>query len=878
MPRQAILLNVVLLAGCIASACADETLRLSTFLTKHCSDCHRGMDAKGGVDIASLQEVNSATKRHWQDILHQVQRGEMPPAEAARPDPAARREFLAQLVEALDRVSAEESSGDDRFIRLSNAQLTWSLRDVLHIDRDYSAELLQDPAGRHGQSGQLALQMSSGYLESCLAVLQQAVELAIPDLGAAPSPYLIHGNDWEQQHYLNRNDLAHGARRHHRRYRGPQWLEDDFEIPLPPNHFFRIYVDDNRAEGQFRVRVHLRNEAPLQGGVLQPHRFSVFFDKGFKSPMHTIGNFTVAARPGTQVFELYGNVFDFPGVDPAAIREDEEPYGVTAHFKYRFLTVQNCSPLYSAADQPVTNHDWVIHGAGHFIRADDRWIDAWGDEFARENWLKPSHGGSNHDTNGKPSVYREVMQDTSHAVIERIEFAMPWQWPPRSAADFIDDGRYTADRIRAGLLSAATRAWRRPLLETEVLELNQQIDEALRGADLTQSVRGVLLGILADARFLYLTKSEQSTRLQNAELIARLAAFLWQSVPDESLRDLVAQDEKLTTPTLLAAVDRMLADPRSSRFIEEFTAAFMDFRRLDQTAVNPNYYGWWNPKFKDYIKAQSVAFFEMLLREDLSCLNCLSSDFIVVNDVMARYYGLPVPASGHEFSRVPAPEHSGGLLTLPAFLMANSDGEDASAVHRGVWLRGRLLGDPPRDPPPNVPALDQLTEQQPNASSFSTAAQLKLHGAGICRDCHQDIDPWGLALEGFDATGRSRNRVLRLTPELQRKRSSRPVENTTEIRGAAVSGSDELQKLLRDQYASEFARSFSGLIYSWALGRPLDYRDTAAVDELTEQFVAADYRLPQLIRAVILRPEFRDSSVENVKQQQVRVLGPVGRR
>ncbi|MGB0739109.1 MAG: DUF1585 domain-containing protein, partial [Planctomycetaceae bacterium] len=68
-----------------------------------------------------------------------------------------------------------------------------------------------------------------------------------------------------------------------------------------------------------------------------------------------------------------------------------------------------------------------------------------------------------------------------------------------------------------------------------------------------------------------------------------------------------------------------------------------------------------------------------------------------------------------------------------------------------------------------------------------------------------------------------------------------------------------------------------GLIYSWALGRPLDYRDTAAVDELTEQFVAADYRLPQLIRAVILRPEFRDSPVENTKQQQVRVLGPVGR-
>ena len=650
--------------------------------------------------------------------------------------------FLSEVRSRLDRVYADSGKRDFRFTRLTNRQIAWSLRDLLGIDRDFSGDLIEDPVGKHGESLQSELEFTPGHMELYLGVLQQAVKLAVPDLVDPPTPYVLHGNDWEKQHYLNRNDLAHGQRRKHRRYRGPEWLKDDFKVPLPPNHFFRIYIDDNRQEGAFRVRVYLRNRPPQEGGALQPHEFSVFFDKGFKSPMHTIDSFTLEAKPGVQVFEVFGNVYDYPGVDPGPLMDGEAPYGVTAHFKYRFLTLQNCSPLHSAADQPVTNKDWVINGDGHFVRADDIWMNAWGEEFGKINWLKPSHGGSNHDSRGKPAVFREVMKDTSYAVIERIEFDMPWQWPPASVQPYLEEGTLSDRAIAAGIKRFAHRAWRRPLTRGEDEELDALIQKKLSvNASRMDALRDLLAAVLADTRFLFYTDVESSERRQNFELVSRLAGFLWQSVPDNLLSELASRDESISDGQLSAAVERMIADSRSARFVEGFTADWVGFSKIDQIAINPNYHRNWNPKFKDYMKEESVAFMSTLLYDDLSCLNLLASDFVVANDVMAKFYGLPGPESGHRYSRVPAPEGRGGVLTQAAFLLAYGDGEDAHAVNRGVWVRSRLLGDPPRDPPPEVPALAEVEERSPGASALSTKGRLAAHRVGVCYDCHQDIVP-----------------------------------------------------------------------------------------------------------------------------------------
>ena len=835
----------------------DKPLKVGNFFEAHCTKCHNNEKKKGGINLSELNDFTIENAKLWQEILDNLQRGDMPPEESTQPSISNRKTFVAQVHKELDKVFADSKKRDFRFSRLTNSQIAWNLRDLLQIDRDFTGDLIEDPVGKHGESLQSEMELTSGHMEVYLSVLQSAVELAVPDLNKPPKPYVLNGNDWEKQHYLNRNDLAHGNRRKHRRYRGPQWLGDDFEVPVPPNHFFRIYIDDNRPEGQFRIRIRMRNEPPKDGGILAKHEFSVFFDRGFKSPQHTIDNFTVEAKSGSQEFEIFGNVFDFPGVDPAPVSK-EDPYGIMAHFHYRFLTVQNSSPLTSPSDKPVTNQNWVIFGDAHFIRADDRWTDAWGQDFAKKNWLKPSHGGSNHPTRGKPAVYKEVMKDTSYAVIERIEFDLPWQWPPASVQPFMKESKLDDKAITFGLKSLAKRAWRRPLTEDENKELDALIRQKLNTSDSkTDTLRDLLMAVLADTRFLFFSDVEKTQKMQNHELVSRLAAFLWRSAPDEKLFDLADRTKAITDTELSAEVKRMLTDSRAERFIADFTYSWVGLPKLDQIAINPNYYRWWNPKYKDYIRQEPIAFMKTLLQEDLSCLNLLSSDFMVINDVMAKYYGVDLPESGHRFSRVPASGGRGGILTQAAFLLAHSDGEDAHAVNRGVWLRGRLLGDAPRDPPPEVPALSDLGETDPNFAALSTKERLSIHRKGICFDCHADIDPWGVAMESLDATGKFRDKILRLTPDQKLKKRVLKVIDEAEVRGSPIKGMNDLQKLLLEKHTNDFARGFSSSMLSFALGRPLSYHENKALDHLTTEFEKSDYKMASLIDEIVRLPAFR---------------------
>ena len=587
----------------------SETLTIQAFFMAHCTKCHNAEKKKGGINFLEWTDFRLENAKHWQEALENLQRGDMPPEESIQPSFVNRTRFVSQVQEELDRVYADSNERDFRFTRLTNSQIAWSLQDLLQIDRDISGDLIEDPVGKHGESLQSELDLTAGHMEVYLVALQTAVELAVPDLSNPPKPYALKGNDWEKQHYLNRNDLAHGNRRKHRRYRGPKWLGDEFEVPLPPNHFFRI-VDDNRPEGSFRVRIRVRNEPPQNGGDLTRHEFSVFFDRGFKSPQHTIDNFTVEAKPGSQDFEIFGNVFDFPGVDPAPVPKGRPLW----HHGSFSLPLPDCPKFLSTtspADKPVTNKNWVTFGDAHFIRADDRWTDAWGQDFAKTNWLKPSHGGSDHFTRGKPAVYKEVMKDTSYAVIERIEFDLPWQWPPASVQPFMKDGKLEDGAIAMGIRDLAEKAWRRSLTESEGKKLDALISEKLKTSDSKIDVlRDLLMAVFADTRFLFYSDVEQAQEMHNHELVGRLAAFLWRSVPDQRLFELASRDRPITDPELSAEVKRMLADERVERFIEDFVYSWAGLPKVDQIAVNPNYYRWWNPKYKDYIRQEPVCVYE----------------------------------------------------------------------------------------------------------------------------------------------------------------------------------------------------------------------------------------------------------------------------
>ena len=112
-------------------------------------------------------------------------------------------------------------------------------------------------------------------------------------------------------------------------------------------------------------------------------------------------------------------------------------------------------------------------------------------------------------------------------------------------------------------------------------------------------------------------------------------------------------------------------------------------------------------------------------------------------------------------------------------------------------------------------------------------------------------------MESLDAAGKFRDKILRLTPEHKIKKRSLRVIDETEVRGSPVKGMAELQKLLREKHAKDFAQGFSSSMLSFALGRPLSYVEDKAVDHLTEQFADDDYRMAKLIEEIVRLPEFR---------------------
>ena len=201
------------------------------------------------------------------------------------------------------------------------------------------------------------------------------------------------------------------------------------------------------------------------------------------------------------------------------------------------------------------------------------------------------------------------MKDTSYAVIERIEFDLPWQWPPASVQPFTKEGKLDDKAITFGVKSLAKRAWRRPLTEDENKELDALIRQKLNTPDSkTDTLRDLLMAVLADTRFLFFSDVEKTQKMQNHELVSRLAAFLWRSAPDKKLFDLADRTKAITDTELSAEVKRMLKDSRAERFIADFTYSWVGLPKLDQIAINPNYYRWWNPKYKDYIRQEPIAF------------------------------------------------------------------------------------------------------------------------------------------------------------------------------------------------------------------------------------------------------------------------------
>ena len=144
-------------------------------------------------------------------------------------------------------------------------------------------------------------------------------------------------------------------------------------------------------------------------------------------------------------------------------------------------------------------------------------------------------------------------------------------------------------------------------------------------------------------------------------------------------------------------------------------------------------------------------FFAHIVGEDRPVTELLNADYTFVNERLARHYGIE-GVKGDEFRRVAlAGSPRGGVATQATVLTVTSNPTRTSPVKRGKWILDNLLGEPPPDPPPDVP---MLAEDRKAQLSGSLRQRMEQHRADPnCAICHRKMDALGFALENFDAVG-----------------------------------------------------------------------------------------------------------------------------
>ena len=233
---------------------------------------------------------------------------------------------------------------------------------------------------------------------------------------------------------------------------------------------------------------------------------------------------------------------------------------------------------------------------------------------------------------------------------------------------------------------------------------------------------------------------------------------------------------------------------------------------------------------------------------------------MLVNETLAEHYGI-ADVFTPRFMPVAAPKHrGGGVLAQAAIMLAQSDGQDAHAVNRGVWIRSRLLGDPPSDPPPDIPSLPEPSDDA-KTGPVSARQRLELHlkAGTTCYDCHKDIDPWGIATEGFDAVGLPRTTIQK----------AGPVVKKVVIDEHEIDGLLSLKQFLLKHGHEQFAYGFTRHMLSYALGRPLTFRDERIVRALQSEFEESGYSMRTLIKSIVTSTVYQHGSQADIQDQSI---------
>jgi hypothetical protein len=362
-------------------------------------------------------------------------------------------------------------------------------------------------------------------------------------------------------------------------------------------------------------------------------------------------------------------------------------------------------------------------------------------------------------------------------------------------------------------------------------------------------IQTALQRILASPKFAFRVERDPANvpagtvyRVSDSELASRLSFFLWSSIPDDQLLRVAATGTLHTPAVLHQQVRRMLSDPKSDALIQNFAGQWLYLRNLKSFQPNSLEFPDFDDNLRQAFQRETELFFASVMHEDRNVLDLMTADYTFLNERLAKHYKIPGVYGSH-FRRVTLTDESRtGLLGKGAILMVTSHPDRTSPVVRGKWVLENLLGAPVPPMANNVPPLSE----DPNRAGriLTMRERMEEHRKNpTCAACHKIMEPIGLSMENFDATGAWRAR--------DGGTLGNPIDATGELLdGTKVDGVITLRQALLRQ-PDLFVGTVAEKLMIYGLGRGLAAGDMPELRKIVRDAAAQNYKFSSLILGVV---------------------------
>ena len=775
------------------------------FLEKHCSRCHGAAKSEGDVRLDKLsRDFKSAVDtHHWGEVLDRINSGQMPPKDEPKPAQAEIAAFVTSLDSRLKegRAARMAARAPVSHYRLSRKEYQNTVYDLLGVRYDPAkpGELNEDTLWHGFERIGSELSLSPSHIDRYYRAAEIVLDRALPASSSEARKVRKTAADLRYQGGARQQEALDrfGIKRPLRYLLFPGRVEQ----ALSPNWFGRTGPEHS---GLYKFRIQASGIRPHGG---QPAHLSIGKSTGEETVAGMI-EFDITApedKPAVHEFEVFLEMPD--SLHFAVVSANEVDRRGGAAFR-NSLTSPNYMFTHSSETMllnPNAPQMFDDKGNGLFSTVLVDWIEWEGPlvtdvEKSRRNGLVPTDDAT-------PEVVAEHLQ------------------------------RF------------AERAWRRPVKAGELAQyLEAYRAEREAGEKLTDAYRVAMAGVLTSRHFIYVVEGDAvpRERLNDAELATRLSYFLWSSMPDEGLFA-AAKAGTLSGAGLQKEVDRLLADNKSNRFIDDFARQWLQLHRVGMFPPDKKLYPNYDPWLETSLRAEPVEFFRELFAKNLPVDSFIDSDWTMANARLCDFYGLPEPKTG-SFQRVALKpdDHRGGLLTMGAVLGLTSDGTRHRPVHRGVWVSEAIFGKTPPPPPANVSAIEPNPPDSPKAT---IRQKIEAHrNDANCAACHAKIDHFGLAWDNYDAIGQWRTfeKVAKGTGD------DPPIDASGVMPdGRGFKDSVQFKHLLLED-RDQIARAFIEHLCTYALRRVLTVDDQDDVKAIAAEAKKKQYRVRDIVHVVAL--------------------------